>query len=82
MHKAQEDAAAARVLACAADKDVAEFKQILNGHTGVLNALRETQVEQGQQIGTLQRDMQDGFTKMSLGMVQIGAQLQILLDKQ
>ncbi len=44
----REDAAAARVLAGAADRDVAEFKQTLKAHTTVLNALRETQVEHGQ----------------------------------
>jgi hypothetical protein len=45
-----EDAAATRALAAMADRDVATFRQEMRGHTRVLNALRETQLEQG---GTL-----------------------------
>jgi chromosome segregation ATPase len=48
------DAAAARVLAGAADRDVSEFKQILQGHTRTLNALRETQVAQGERLTGLE----------------------------
>ncbi|SDZ19089.1 hypothetical protein SAMN05421504_110194 [Amycolatopsis xylanica] len=86
---ARKDAAAARVLAGAADRDVSEFRQILTGHTGVLNALRETQIEHGQRLGKvevrldrLETKVDEGFTKLNLGMVQIGAQLQTLLDRE
>ena len=43
--RAREDSAAARVLAGAADRDVSEMRAVLQGHTKVLNALRETQLE-------------------------------------
>ncbi|MFF5073042.1 hypothetical protein ACFY2R_18095 [Micromonospora olivasterospora] len=40
-----QDAAAAGV-----DRDVAEYRAELRGHTRVLGALRETQVQQGQSL--------------------------------
>ncbi|MEU0535689.1 hypothetical protein [Amycolatopsis tolypomycina] len=88
MQHTRQDAAAARVLAGTADRDVSEFKQILNGHTKVLNAMRETQVEQGQNISGLKTDvadlraeMQSGFTKVNVGMEQISRLLQQVIDK-
>ncbi|MBW3647694.1 MAG: hypothetical protein KY440_07960, partial [Actinobacteria bacterium] len=42
------DASAARTLAAGADRDVSEVRAELRAHTQVLNALRETQLEQGQ----------------------------------
>ena len=44
------DAAAARVLAAGADRDVSEVRAELRAHTQALNALRETQLEQGQML--------------------------------
>ncbi|MER5781309.1 hypothetical protein ABT104_06205 [Streptomyces mobaraensis] len=44
----REDAASARALASMADRDVAEMRTTMRGHTQVLNAIRESQVEQGQ----------------------------------
>ena len=46
----RQEAAATRVLAASADRDVADFREELGGDTRVLGALRETQVEQGQAI--------------------------------
>ena len=47
------DASAARVLAGGADRDVSDVKTLLHAHTQTLNALRETQVEQGQKLSRL-----------------------------
>ncbi|GAA5111990.1 hypothetical protein [Pseudonocardia adelaidensis] len=47
------DAAAARVLAGGADRDVSEMKTLLRAHTQTLNALRETQIEQGRKLTAL-----------------------------
>ena len=47
---AESDAAAARVLAAGADRDCSEMKAELRSHTTVLNAVRETQVEQGKTL--------------------------------
>lgn len=44
------DAAAARVLAAGADHDVSEVRAELRAHTQALNALRETQLEQGRTL--------------------------------
>ena len=91
----RQDAAAARVLAGTADRDVSEFKQTLNGHTKVLNAVRETQIEHGQRIerleaklgsvddrlGTLEAKVDSGFTKVNINMEQISRLLQRLIEK-
>ena len=83
----RRDAAAARVLAGAADRDVSEFRQELNAHTKTLNALRETQLEHGKRLDTLEtkfdamdrkidamdRKMTDGFSTVAVGMAQITA---------
>ncbi len=84
----RQDAAAARVLAGTADRDVSEFKQTLNGHTQVLNALRETQIEHGQDISGLKTEVADlraetqsGFTKVNIGVEQMSRLLQQVIDK-
>ncbi len=41
----RQEAAAARALAAGADRDVADYRSELRGHTRVLTALRETQLE-------------------------------------
>jgi hypothetical protein len=58
------DAAAARVLASGADRDVSEVRAELRAHTQGLNALRETQLElretqleQGRELVGLRRDL-------------------------
>ncbi|MGH3697605.1 MAG: hypothetical protein ACRDRX_27110 [Pseudonocardiaceae bacterium] len=79
------DAAAARVLAAGADRDVSEVRAELRAHTQGLNALRqtqlelrETQLEQGREITSLRQDvaeqgreMRAGFATLATGMSQI-----------
>jgi len=88
VQQSRHDAAAARILAGTADRDVSEFKQTLNGHTQVLNALRETQIEHGQDISglktsvtDLRAEMQSGFTKINIGMGEMSRLLQQVIDK-
>ena len=78
----REETAAARALAALADRDVAEFRTELRGHHHVLEALRETQLEQGQKIAEQGqkldeqgRDMREGFATLATGMAQITALL-------
>jgi chromosome segregation ATPase len=82
----REDVASARALAALADRDVAELRTEMRAHHKVLNALRETQLEQGQQIdelrremhqeiGELRQEMREGFAVQSTGMAQITALL-------
>lgn len=54
-----EDAAATRALAAMADRDVATFRQEMRGHTRVLNALRETQLEQGRTLQEHSRTLEE-----------------------
>lgn len=68
MTRLREEAAAGRALAALADRDVSEVRTELRGHNQVLNALRETQLEQGQR-------MDRGFATLSTGMAQITALL-------
>lgn len=89
------DATAARALAAGADRDVAEVRAELRAHTSALNAMRETQLEQGQQITDLRTELRDGFTelrtelrsemrdgfaKVGTGMAQITALLHLATD--
>jgi chromosome segregation ATPase len=63
-----ENAAAARVLAVGADRDVADLKVKLDAHTKVLSALRETQLEHGERLNSLEAEMRQGFAKLGAGM--------------
>ena len=71
----REDVASARALAALADRDVAELRTEMRGHHKVLNALRGTQLEQGQQINELRQEMRAGFGMQATGMAQITALL-------
>ena len=87
---ARVDAAAARVLAAGADRDVSEVRAELRAHTQGLNALRETQLEQGEAISSLKQDvvnlkqdvvnldqkMSAGFATLNTGMTKITALLE------
>lgn len=72
---ARSDAAAARLLAAGADHDVSEVRAELRAHTRGLNALRETQLEQGRAISELRQEMQDGFATVNAAVGQIAALL-------
>ncbi|MFD6072796.1 hypothetical protein [Amycolatopsis lurida] len=63
------DAAAARVLAAGADRDVAEVRAELRAHTGTLNALREDQND-------LRDEMRRGFATANTSLQQIVALLE------
>ncbi|MBV9160794.1 MAG: hypothetical protein JO309_09315 [Pseudonocardiales bacterium] len=68
---ARVDAAAARVLAAGADRDVSEVRAELRAHIQVLNALRETQLEQVRKMAEMHAEihaeMHEGFTEMRGG---------------
>ena len=63
----REEAAAARALAAGADADVAEYRSEMRGHTRVLNAIREDQLDQGAKVDALQVGM--GALQTDLGAV-------------
>jgi hypothetical protein len=83
---ARVDAAAARVLAAGADRDVSEVRAELRAHIQALNALRETQLEQAREMregfAEMRAEMREGFAKtwewfakQATGMAQITALL-------
>jgi len=69
MRLVRADAAAARVLAGGADRDVSAFATKLDAHTRALNALRETQLEQGVALSGLTQRV-DGLTQRVDGLTQ------------
>ena len=89
----RQDAAAARVLAGGADRDVSAFAARLDAQTKLLVALRETQVEQGELLGTLETklqrtdanvqsvetEMRQGFGSVTTGQAEITTLLRRLL---
>ena len=68
---AQTDASAARELAAGADRDVSEVRAELRAHTRALNALRETQVEQGQAMDRGFAEMRARLDQTTGGLDQI-----------
>jgi hypothetical protein len=79
---ARVDAAAARVLAAGADRDVSEVRAEPRAHIQALNALRETQLEQTREMREGFAEMREGFAKtwegfakQATGMAQITALL-------
>jgi uncharacterized coiled-coil protein SlyX len=81
MTSVRQDAAAARVLAGGADRDVSAFGAKLDAQQRLLEALRETQIEHGRRIAghderfdhleqrfdTLESQMWQGFTNLERG---------------
>lgn len=78
----KSDAAGARVLAAGADRDVSEVRSELRAHTQSLNALRQTQLEQGREIVGLRTEMAEGFAKVHTGMAQITVLLKGIADSE
>ena len=60
-----------RVLAGGADRDSSELRAELRAHTKVLNALRETQLEEGQAVTDGFAQVDEKFATMALGIAQI-----------
>ncbi len=63
------------MLAAGADRDVSEVRAELRAHTQGLNALRETQLEQGREITSLRQEMREDLATLGTGMAQITALL-------
>ena len=90
---ARVDAAAARVLAAGADRDVSEVRTELRAHIQALNALRETQLEQAREMregfAEMRAEMREGFAKtregfatQAIGMAEITALLTKIAESE
>jgi chromosome segregation ATPase len=51
-------------LASATDREVAGWQNTLNGHTKLLNAIRDDVGDQGKKVDRLETEMRDGFAKV------------------
>lgn len=77
----RQDAAAARVLAGGADRDVSAFAARLDAHKALLQALRETQIEHADRFDNLEREMREGFGTLSIGQSEILMLLSRIADR-
>lgn len=82
MRAARQDAAAARVLAGGADRDVSAFAARLDALQNLVSALRETQIEHGQRLrmleqrlDRLEQKVDGGFAMLAVGQAEILALL-------
>ncbi|MDQ2707548.1 MAG: hypothetical protein M3Z25_07880 [Actinomycetota bacterium] len=75
------DAVAARHLAAGADRDVSEVRAELRAPTSALNALRETQVEQGQAMNQGFAEMRGKLDQTAGGLELIGGLLNTLIAR-
>jgi hypothetical protein len=73
-----------RVLAVGADEDVSNLQHAFRAQTGLLNALRKTQVEQGREIKVLRETQQEHghrFDVMDQRLERIDAGVAELLNR-
>jgi chromosome segregation ATPase len=75
------DAAATRVLAGGFDREISDVRTELRAHTQVLNALHETQIEQGRHLSQLDAKVDQALGMLSTGKAQIVALLSGPRDK-
>ena len=79
LRSAEHDAAAARVLAGAADRDVgeirAEIRDFRNATTASFNALRQDFVELREDFGDLRNHVDRGFTDVDRGFAEMRGKL-------
>lgn len=78
----ENEVAKVHYLASKADRDVSDLRATLQGHTGVLNALAETQrehglklAEHGKRLDRLERKVDNGFMLLGAGQAEIKALL-------
>lgn len=72
-HDARDHAFMANTLADGAFAIAKDVRAMLRAQQRSLQALRETQVEHGQRLDRLENKVDEGFTKVALGMSRIAA---------
>lgn len=73
----RQEAAAARALAAGADRDVADYRAEMRSQTRMINALRETQVEQGR----VQTEQGQALDEVKAGMTHMIGLLNELINR-
>ncbi len=69
--KLELEMAEVRYVTSKADKDVADFKTVLIGHTGVINAIRDDQVEHGKRLARLEAEVRSGFANVDANFAKV-----------
>lgn len=81
----RQEAAAARALAAGADRDVAEYRAEMRSQTRMLNALRETQVEQAGDLADVKGVLAEhgrALSRLNTGMTHIVGLLNELISRE
>ncbi len=78
----EHEMAEVRFLATKAEKEASDCTAVLHGHTGVLNAIREDQVDQGRKLakldarlGKVESQVRVGFAEMHDGFARVDAEM-------
>lgn len=83
--KLEHEMADVRNLASGASSEASDIHVRLRAHTKSLEALRQTQIEQGNEMrqgfARLEGKMDHGFSLVAVGMAQINAQLAIAIGE-
>lgn len=86
VRRSEQDAAAARVLAGGADRDVTdmrtEIREFRGQNTGVLNAMREDLTDLRGHVDNGFADLRGKFDAMAAGLQQIVGMLTTLIDQR
>lgn len=80
----EHEMAEVRFMAGRTDREVSDLQAVLNGHTGVLNAIRDDQRDQGRQFAKFEAEtrrefadvraeMRDGFAKVDANFAKVDA---------
>jgi len=84
----EDEMARVRYLASHANKDVSDVQAAVRGQTGVINAIRETQLEQGERLAEhgkrlerLEHKVDRGFKEMSDGFAQINQNFAVVEER-
>ncbi|WP_425245922.1 hypothetical protein [Streptomyces sp. NEAU-NA10] len=77
----REQITTTRAVVAVYDRDVAEFRTELRAHGRVLQVLRETQIEQGQDIAQLRTAMSNGFAEADEKFALVLAGIQAIADR-
>lgn len=81
MDALREHLTTTRAVVAINDRDVAEFKTELRAHKQVLQALRETQLEQGTRLDALETKVDTLETKVTNGFATVLAAVQAIADR-
>jgi hypothetical protein len=66
--KLEREMVEVRYMAGRTDREVSDLQMVLRGHTGVLNAIRQDQVDHGEKLTRLEAEMRGEFANVRAEM--------------